>query len=83
MKAARWQTVMSLVRKGPIAVLTASAGLGEQGMAIGLSLMNTLSSRFVFTRPFCCIDLLSMSGSSKGDKIEVVGARNSWAGWFS
>ena len=24
-----------------------------------------------------------MSGSSKGDKIEVVGARNSWAGWFS
>lgn len=27
MKAARWQIVMSLVLKGPIAVLTASAGL--------------------------------------------------------
>lgn len=57
MKAARWQTVMSLVWEGAIAILTANAGLGEQGMTIGLVLMSTFSSRFVFSRPFCCIDL--------------------------
>jgi len=56
-KAARWQTVMSLVWEGTVAVLTASAGLGEQGMTIGLALMSTFSSRFVFPRPFCCIVL--------------------------
>ena len=37
MKAARWQTVMSLVWEGAIAILTANAGLGEQGMTIGLA----------------------------------------------
>ena len=57
MKAARWQTVMSLVWEGAIAILTANAGLGEQGMTIGLVLMSTFSSRFVFSRPFCRIDL--------------------------
>lgn len=48
---------MSLVWEGAIAVLTASAGLGEQGMTVGLVLMSIFSSRFVFTRPFSYIDL--------------------------
>ena len=53
---------MSLEWEGAIAdtgtpVLTASAGLGEQGMTIGLALMSAFFARSVFTKPFHSVDL--------------------------